>query len=390
MHGEVRIYKNPNTENEELIYEENNLLVDGASELIVDILTANPAQDVHTHLLDASNYTIQAISFGKPQSAYSGNAHSLDMSALVVYGNPWGGGDPAREISGIRVLSSTWYGGPSAYPPTNSYMPPPSPMDTKLCESSETPIDVATQASGGYIGYIDNSHGNLPNTGPLLPYQTTLRRNALLKGCFPAASGVIVSGTNVWIVSSVHTALTDIKANYVWSGQYESLFNTVESMDLSGFINMPARCDNWISHKSWGGIHNPANDEPRTLDTKGLVVSAEADFYKTGKVDYNLYVSGSDLGYANLFGGIYNMGLWSLDRQTMLEVARYEDNPTDVATGIHYPYSFYNNIIGSYLRRYKLFAIKSFTKNLCHITDDGDTPGAMSYQDLKIVWSIIF
>ena len=64
MRGVVEIWRG-----DELILEEPNMLVDGAGELLADIMTASPSlsgiQDTPTSsILDASNYRIQAISFG--------------------------------------------------------------------------------------------------------------------------------------------------------------------------------------------------------------------------------------------------------------------------------------------------------------------------------------
>jgi hypothetical protein len=77
MRGEVEIWSG-----DELIHKENNLLVNGAGELLADIMTVSPSlSGIEDHatssILDSSNYTIQAISFGKDASAYQYNAHAI-------------------------------------------------------------------------------------------------------------------------------------------------------------------------------------------------------------------------------------------------------------------------------------------------------------------------
>ena len=78
MRGVVEVWRG-----DELILEEPNMLVDGAGELLADIMTVSPSlSGVEDHatssILDASNYRINAISFGTGKDAFRANAHSLD------------------------------------------------------------------------------------------------------------------------------------------------------------------------------------------------------------------------------------------------------------------------------------------------------------------------
>ena len=72
MRGEVEIW-----DGDKLLHKESNLLVNGAGELLADIMTVSPslsgiADHATSSILDSSNYTIQAISFGKDEI---GRAH---------------------------------------------------------------------------------------------------------------------------------------------------------------------------------------------------------------------------------------------------------------------------------------------------------------------------
>ena len=74
MRGEVEVYREFPDGHQELVTKDSNLLVDGAAETIVDMLTTSPslsAIESVSALLDTSNYTIQAISFGKPADLFS-------------------------------------------------------------------------------------------------------------------------------------------------------------------------------------------------------------------------------------------------------------------------------------------------------------------------------
>ena len=107
MRGEVEIWRG-----DELLSRESNLLVDGAGATIADIMTISPSLSgvnspvpALTHatasaILDASNYRVQAISFGKDASAYHLNAHTLPTRRnLFYYSTPSSQtDDPAGEI----------------------------------------------------------------------------------------------------------------------------------------------------------------------------------------------------------------------------------------------------------------------------------------------------
>lgn len=78
MRGVVEIWRG-----DELILEEPNMLVDGAGELLADIMSVTPSlSGIEDHatssILDASNYRINAISFGTGKDAFRSNAHALD------------------------------------------------------------------------------------------------------------------------------------------------------------------------------------------------------------------------------------------------------------------------------------------------------------------------
>jgi hypothetical protein len=107
----------------------------------------------------------------------------------------------------------------------------------------------------------------------------------------------------------------------------------------------------------------------------GLHVSGGIDATNSGTVEYSMIVGSGDVGYSNLYGGIYNMGLWTID---MDESIKAGNTP---------PYSFgpLNNP-----RKYKLFATKHLTKNLGYIEDNGTNAGSLNYSDLTIKWRLHF
>jgi hypothetical protein len=81
MRGEVEIW-----DGDKLLHKEPNMLVDGAGELLADIMTVSPSlSGVEDHatssILDSSNYTIQAISFGTGSDAFTSDRNSQAIYA---------------------------------------------------------------------------------------------------------------------------------------------------------------------------------------------------------------------------------------------------------------------------------------------------------------------
>lgn len=89
MKGKVEVFSIHNGERS-LIFEENNLIMDGAGETIVDMLTTTSSialsgTDTFSTVLDASNYIIQGLAFGKGSEGYTKNAHSYRKHNLLAY-----------------------------------------------------------------------------------------------------------------------------------------------------------------------------------------------------------------------------------------------------------------------------------------------------------------
>jgi hypothetical protein len=85
MRGEVEIWRG-----DDLILTEPNMIVDGAGVLLADIMTVSRSlSGVEDHatssILDTSNYTIQAISFGKDLDTFSKYAHTTPYVRNINY-----------------------------------------------------------------------------------------------------------------------------------------------------------------------------------------------------------------------------------------------------------------------------------------------------------------
>lgn len=98
MKGKVEVYKIMDDGSKELIVAEDNLIVDGAAESIVDFLTlppdiayeveeVSPGNVVRTlkeRVLDASNYIIQGFTTAKGLVGYKHNAHTYKPHNLIT------------------------------------------------------------------------------------------------------------------------------------------------------------------------------------------------------------------------------------------------------------------------------------------------------------------
>lgn len=357
MRGEVEIWQG-----DELIHKEHNLLVNGAGEAIVDMLTVSPSlsgMPSASSILDTSNYTVQAISFGTDRTAFKNNAHILDEAKGTFLSSTHADDLPVGVYTeaGLSVSSLT---------PIVGISDSPNPELTVL----ETNCDVSAQLATVDLSTTFPSPGQHPNLIPqdyygskLVSLGTTLSAvGASVYGAFPTASGDGTGGTSVSAFNGNGYAAGDV----VFSGVYGGVFNAASSMDVSGFVNM-----------IMSSVPNEGAATGLTMSStsSGLCISAAATFPTDGVVEYSVLLGASDLGFANFYGGIYTLGLWSIDLEQSL------------LGGNSPPYSFapLDNP-----RKYKLFATKHLTQNLCRINDNSDTAGAYSYKPLTLKWRIHF
>jgi len=207
-------------------------------------------------------------------------------------------------------------------------------------------------------------------------------------GSYPDSSGTyfsITSGTGIVDLLTDNPGSTNAASGIYPSHPDESFFNSssVRSMDRNGFI------------KTYNSILGEITDS-----TSGVIVSANSDFSSTGEVSYTCTISSGDLGLANMYGGIFKCGLWTIDLYNTLQgnithphngknSLLYKNNYPPyrwLNTTTAIPYDFKagcNNLV------YKMFAEKSFTFNLCRIRDDS-AAGCINYSPITFVWRLQF
>jgi hypothetical protein len=267
---------------------------------------------------------------------------------------------------------------PGSYYPQVGLPIAPEPMLRTLEENTSIGADLA----GIDVSSVFPGNGQLTNFIPSAIFSAVMEDTAFSStvsgyaaasylGCFTEGSSV--AGQEYYILND---ELNDSETvgKTVWSTQnsttaYQngSFFNEVSSMDVSGFVNMVM-----------SGSPGTTTDYAMSSGASGLCVSGGVDSINSGTVEYSVMISADDMNFANSYGGIYHLGLWTIDvNQSLLN-------------GNSPPFSF--SILDN-PRKYKLFSRKGFSKNLCWIQSIPTSPndyGARKYQDLTIKWRIHF
>lgn len=348
MKGEVEIwYKN------KLVAKESNLIVNGAGETLASLMTVNPALSgvaTASALLDCSNYNIQAISFGTGKDAFTANAHNTGSPAGTIQIRQIQHWDDTGEEALLFVNFSGIDG--SAYIPEAGLPEDPNPESTRL-EMRDTTTYQQLPADLVNVSSYFTGNGQLVN---LLPSALVLNR--------PETSGINV--VNGKIIGSTlgcfppHGVTTSAIAIFPDGQELSALigsstFNSASSMDISGFVTMLE-----------GGA-NPVS---------GLIKTGTPPF--ANGVRYYVDLGPGDLQCANLYGGIYHLGLWTID----LEQSCINGNSA--------PFSF--DVLNN-PRKYRLFARKGFSIDITKTEDSGTDAGFNNYavdEDLRIFWTLKF
>lgn len=298
------------------------MFVDGLGELIVDALTANRSLSsipTASAILDTSNYTFHAISYGKNADGFRYHGHRiLSTSADGI----------------LRVLS---YQPNSVSSYHSSAIASALAYNYSLMPQSPTPIDTRLERNS----CVPNYTSGVPDVGHCLNPGTDQNLSSFthLIGCFPRVN----TGLQYQVVSSADSPTTSI----LYSGILYSNYNYSHIMDASGFLTFaPSATSSHIA------FYN--NYDPNT----GVLRVPLSDF--PNKIRLWWYLGTGDAGSLLLFGGIYHIGLWALDIKEMLRL------------GYNPPFAF--NALNN-TRRYKLVAKKTFNKDLLYLNDYSGSGG---------------
>lgn len=270
------------------------MFVQGFGEVLTDIMTVNPAfaeLPSASSILDTSNYTFQAVTFGKDAEGFIHHAHAVSTTQYV-------NGDPVSGASGYDsgILTVINYGsdiasGASSYIVSSTYtqfsstynsMPnDPSPLDTRLERGSTLSTNLSS--------YIYASA--LPDLGhyvnAILDSQLSSIWNKV--GAFAPSSGYEVN-------------LYDKDKSFVLSIDVSGNFNTSGLMDKYGYLTV-----------------SPSSVTNSPDYTQGAcLVSSLVAHPSEGALFLNISVAGGDALTLSFFGSIKHIGVYCLDLSEML------------------------------------------------------------------------
>ncbi len=321
MKGIVEIYKG-----DELISSSQNLVVDGASEVIVDIFskaTTGIRDNAQlSSILDTSNYTIQALSFGKHSGGYEANLHTSG-DWLITSGES----QPKLTTAGRPY----YYVYHSATAVDIFIKPPADPI-------APNPIDRVLALN------TNNDFGHNINAIQFSSVLGLTAEEALFAGCYAPSEGIDVA------LSASNTVASGIPAT-----NHKSEYNLNSSMDRNGFINITTGTD------AYGKF----------------VTSANTDASTTGEVSYMTKMNGFDLNFLELYGGVYHIGLWALDLDETLQNSGIPPYSNVLATPTKRFKLFAKKTLTSSLTGKDRFGLDN-------------TTGTNPERDLYIIWRVIF
>lgn len=333
MKGYVEVYRG-----ETLIDEGQNFIVDGAASVICDAFTAPRSLqyiESASAILDTSNYVVNAMTFGKDAEGYNRSAHSSDVAAAV-------------SADGIIRVVNTGDVNTSTYNPEDQdfdILPEAfHPLHTRL-EFKPTETTTAPDGSAFDLGHNANAMKTMDDNW-----------KALI-GCFPPATGV-----DFYVIDDPTTPNTAVT-----SGTITGYWNNLGVLSEKGFL--------------FRGLDD-SGDAPIASPSALNVGLDVATFFTQPKLWYSSFLRQGDYVSNSIFGGIFNLGLWSIDIKKTIE------------NGFYPPYSMsdIDNL------EFKLFARKTFVDNLLRGSDSGSsssyahilTTGTTAEQGILIKWGIYF
>jgi len=388
MRGKVEVYAVHSDGSEKLLLEEPNLVVNGAGESIVDMLTTpSSVLGISPRVMDTSNWRWGAISFGPAASSFQENAYFFPKDGIYLKTDDLCSGVSAsvssliNQIGADKHLRVLWTSSlteqASAYTPPYRLPSYPDPLNKKL-EDASTAYSLFSSLAASGSEVSGTSYGQFENRITFAPNDPS----SYFQGVFPTALGAAVPSPSALLVSAYEG---DFQANpflnYAASGLDVPVgeFNTYGLMDYRGFVSLGY--DSYL-HAAGRPVVGMASvsGTASLVDVTSIVVDP--------RVTATVNIYSGDVWAMNLYGGLHQIGLWNMDCKKALE----SNEPPFLEGDPNYPTDpkFMNTTTGITRQEFRLFAKKTFTENLCAITDDGANAGMQNPQNLKIIWTIDF
>jgi hypothetical protein len=381
MKGKVEVFAIASDGSETLVAQGDNLVVNGAGESIVSMLTTpSSVLGVTPRVMDTSNWRLGALSYGPAGGSFSGNAYFFPKDKVYMKTDNLCQGVSANvtslidQISTDKVMRILWASstiGVANGASLSSYTPPyrlpsyPDPLDQKLEEAS-TSYSIVSGDGTQSFGQFENR----------IQFNSTAA-SSYFQGVFPRSA---TRETSAMLVSSYEGDFqANASANMIVFDDEEntsrSLFNSLQYMDYRGFHTI-----------LYNGVQLGSQPAPSIggASVSGLgTPSVLTDFVQNPLVTITTKISPADVWAMNNYGGLHQIGLWTIDCPKALQ-----NNQPPFFESSDSGNVFINPTTGVTKQEFKLFAKKSFTDNLCTIYDSGSNAGFKNHQTLKIQWTL--
>jgi hypothetical protein len=294
------------------------MFTQGFGEVLADIMTVSPILSsipTASSILDASNYTFNAITYSKDAQGFKFHGHTVSsIQSSSTYNNGFlqfvKYNRDSNSVSSYHSSATQYYLSASYISSLPCY---PSIYDTRLERASTLTNIAGTSDVGHYLNAaIDPQFSSLWN----------------VIGGYPPSGNV----GKYMMLSSTGT--------FMFSGNLSGVYNTFGIVDKLGFINM---------------VPLNATANSTTPAFSGPFLNADISTFSSNP-QLNI-LAGPQLGdYASLcaFGGVTHIGVWCLDLKEMLR------------QGLNPPYAW-NHLNNN--RRYKLVAKSTLWRDLTHHDD---------------------
>ena len=384
MKGNVEVFAVYEDGSEELLKSEANLVVNGAGESIVDMLTTpSSVLGISPRVMDTSNWRFGALSFGPAAGSFSGNAYFFPEDQIYMKEDDLCNGVSASVSSLInqistdhklRILWASGTIGAANGATVSSYTPPyrlpsyPDPLDQKL-EDARTSYSIVSGDGTESFGQFENRINFAPDDA-----------SSYFQGVYPEGEGT--EDFDAMLVSSYEGNFqADTSANMIVFESGRSLYNNKDSMDYRGYITTQYNAPDMGDQSNFLGRVYVSGSTENTLT--GAVSQCTQP-----TVTVTTRIFKGDLLCMNIFGGLHQIGLWNMDTPTALlanEAPFLEGNPTLGGDS-----KFINTTTGVTKQEYKLFAKKTFTNDLTRIQDETApaSPGFTNYVGLRLQWTL--
>lgn len=377
MKGKVEIYAIASDGSERLVESGRNLTVDGAGELIVDMLTTpSSTLGIAPRVMDTSNWRFGALSFGPPGGAFDegGYFYTEDTTYSSVI-NAIGSQKTLRLLSNsARSIN----GDTSTYVPNYHRPSYPDVLDRRL-EKADTAYSILSGDGTVSYGHLENRIAFASGDA-----------SSYFQGGYPTSAVAVdaINAPQAAIVSSLIGDFTDPNVNatvlcassyypdsaslYQYLSGVYSDFNYQKTMDYRGFAT--------VDYTQKGTL----TFGQTSVSSFAGATTAEA-FVEDPRVVVECFIGRWDIYALNCYGGFHQMGLWGMDCKEALK--------SNAAPFLESDGSYIDSN-GVTKQEFKLFAKKTFTPNLALTSDQNyltlDIPGLLNHGPLKVRWILDF